>query len=356
MSSAPLPTSALGAAWPRVRSLSVVAALIVLVAVVAVAQPGFLAAGNLMNVLSQWAPVAVMGVGMTYVVITGGFDLSVGATYALCAVVAAALGQTQAPAVAFAVAMLVGLAVGAVNGLIVTALRVNAFIATLGSSLILGGIALVITGNRPFIVEFADFGVLGSGRIAGIPYSGLLAIAVMVVGGLVLAYTPYGQSIYAVGGNLEASRLAGIRTSGVVASSYALSGLCAGIAGVISASRLSSAQASMSSDLVFDVLTVVIVGGTLLSGGKGAVWRTAVGVAILATLQNGFNLLDINPYYQDIIKGLIIIAALASVRLPRRIRPATTARPTDTGAADSDAAPATPTPDPVPATTERGAL
>ena len=119
MSSAPLPTSALATAWPRARSLGVVAALVVLVAVVAIAQPGFLAPGNLMNVLSQWAPVAVMGVGMTYVVITGGFDLSVGATYALCAVVAAALGQTQAPAVAFAVAMLVGLAVGAVNGLIV---------------------------------------------------------------------------------------------------------------------------------------------------------------------------------------------------------------------------------------------
>lgn len=350
MSSALSPTSALAAAWPRVRSFGVVAALVLLVAVVAVAQPGFLAPGNLMNVLSQWAPVAVMGVGMTYVVITGGFDLSVGAIYALCAVVAAALGQTQAPALAFGIAILVGLAVGVVNGLIVTALRVNPFIATLGSSLILGGVALVITGNRPFVVEFADFGVLGSGRLAGIPYSGMLAITVMIVGGLVLAYTPFGQSIYAVGGNLEASRLAGIRTSLVVASSYALSGLCAGIAGVMSASRLSSAQAGMSSDLVFDVLTVVIVGGTLLSGGKGAVWRTAVGVGILATLQNGFNLLDVNPYYQDIIKGLIIIAALASVRLPRRIRPAT---PRPPGPAPEAAAPAT---TPVPATTERGAL
>lgn len=306
----------------RLRSSGVVIALVALVAIVAIAEPAFLAPGNLMNMLSQWAPVAIMGVGMTYVVITGGFDLSVGAIFALGAVVAAGLGQTQAPLVAFAVAILVGGLAGALNGVVVTVLRVNPFIATLGSSLILGGVALVLTGNRPFVVGFADFGILGAGRFAGIPYSGMLAIALMIVGGLVLAYTAYGQSIYAVGGNLEASRLSGIRTSLVVGSAYTVSGVCAGLAGVVSASQLSSAQASMGANLVFDVLTVVIVGGTSLAGGRGAVWRTAVGVGILATLQNGFNLLDVDPYYQNIIKGLIIIAALATVRLPRRTRPA----------------------------------
>jgi ribose transport system permease protein len=139
----------------------------------------------------------------------------------------------------------------------------------------------------------------------------------MVVGGLVLAYTAWGHAIYAVGGNAEASRLAGIRVGATITSAYALSGLCAGIAGVITASQLSSAQANLNPNLVFDVLTVVIVGGTSLAGGRGAIWRTAVGVAILATLQNGFNLLDIDSYFQNIIKGVIIIAALASVRWPR---------------------------------------
>lgn len=302
----------------QLRSLGVVIALAVLVVVISLAQPDFLAFGNLMNILSQWAPVAIMGVGMTYVVITGGFDLSVASIYSLCAVVAAALGGSQAPVVAFAAAILVGLVAGIANGAIVTVLRVNPFIATLGSSLVLSGVALVLTGNRPFVVDFAPFGVLGSGRLLGVPYSGMLAILLMIAGGLVLAYTAYGHALYAVGGNQEASRLAGIRVSRVTASAYALSGACAGIAGVIAASQLSSAQANMNPNLVFDVLTVVIVGGTSLTGGKGAVWRTAVGVGILATLQNGFNLLDVDSSYQSIIKGVIIIAALASVRWPRR--------------------------------------
>lgn len=295
------------------RSYGVVIALVVLIAVISIAQPSFLSFPNQMNILSQWAPVAIMGIGMTYVVITGGFDLSVGATYALAAVVAAAVGQSQAPLVAFSAAIAAGLAVGIVNGFIVTALRVNPFIATLGTSLVVGGITLAITGNRAFIVAFEPFTALGRDRLAGVPYSGILVVVLFVIAGLVLAYSSWGQSLYAVGGNLEASRLAGIRTSGVVGSAYALAGLTAGVAGVVTASQLSSAQASLGATLVFDVLTVVIVGGTALSGGRGAIWRTAVGVGILATLQNGFNLLDIDAYYQDVIKGVIIIAALATV-------------------------------------------
>lgn len=295
------------------RSYGVVIALVVLIAVISIAQPSFLSFPNQMNILSQWAPVAIMGIGMTYVVITGGFDLSVGATYALAAVIAAAVGQSQAPLVAFSAAIAAGLAVGIVNGFIVTALRVNPFIATLGTSLVVGGITLAITGNRAFIVAFEPFTALGRDRLAGVPYSGILVVVLFVIAGLVLAYSSWGQSLYAVGGNLEASRLAGIRTSGVVGSAYALAGLTAGVAGVVTASQLSSAQASLGATLVFDVLTVVIVGGTALSGGRGAIWRTAVGVGILATLQNGFNLLDIDAYYQDVIKGVIIIAALATV-------------------------------------------
>ncbi|MEF2977309.1 ABC transporter permease [Subtercola sp. YIM 133946] len=320
------------------RSYGIVVALVILVGAITVAQPGFLAYGNLMNILSQWAPVGIMGIGMTYVVITGGFDLSVAAIYSLCAVVAAALGRSEPPLLAFAVALLVGLVVGIANGFVVTGLRVNPFIATLGMSLIISGVTLVLTGNIAFVVNFEPFTVLGTGRMLGIPFSGMLLIVLMVVAGLILAYTPYGQAIYAVGGNTEASRLAGIRTSFTTASSYALSGLCAAIAGIITASQLSSAQPSTNQNLVFDVLTVVIVGGTSLTGGRGAIWRTAVGVAILATLQNGFNLLDIDAYYQNIIKGLIIIAALATVdwrRMLRRPGSPRTAPPSPTPAPSS---------------------
>ena len=309
---------------PLRRALSeygVVLALIVLVIIVAVLQPAFLSAGNVSNVLAQWAPVGIMGIGMTYVVLTGGFDLSMAATYALAAVVAATLGQTMSPLAAFLGAIVVAGLVGLLNGLIVTFLRVNPFIATLGSSLIITGVALLLTGNRPIQVVFEPFTVLGRGSLAGIPLSALLMIVLFILGGLILAFTSYGHNIYAVGGNREAARLSGIRADWVVASAYLVAGICAGVAGTITASRLSSAQAGLSGQLVFDVLTVVIVGGTTLAGGKGSMWRTAVGVAILATLQNGFNLLDIDAYYQNIIKGVIIIAALTSVDWSRFSRP-----------------------------------
>lgn len=303
------------------RSLGAVGALVILVAIITIAQPGFLAYGNLMNIVSQWAPVVIMGIGMTYVVITGGFDLSIGSMYALCAVVAAALGRTQSPVVAFTAAILVGVAAGAVNGFVVTVLHVNPFIATLGSSLVLSGVTLVLTNNAAFVVDFPPFAILGQGRIAGVPFSGLLTAALLAIAGLILAITPYGQSIYAVGGNAEASRLAGIRTSVVTGSTYAISGLCAGIGGIITASQLASAQANLNPNLVFDVLTIVIIGGTSLAGGRGAIWRTIVGAAVLATLQNGFNLLDINANYQNIIKGVIIIAAVATVHWKWFLRP-----------------------------------
>ena len=156
-----------------------------------------------------------------------------------------------------------------------------------------------------------DFAILGAGRWHGVPYSGMLLVSFLVVFGFVLARTIYGEAIYAVGGNYEASRLSGIRVRAVVASTYVLMGGCVGLAGSIAASQLSSAQANLDPGIIFDVLTIVVVGGTSLSGGSGAMWRTAVGLGIIATISNGFVLLDISPYYQSIIKGSIIVAALA---------------------------------------------
>ncbi|MEV6503091.1 ABC transporter permease [Streptomyces sp. NPDC048504] len=295
----------------RAQSYGIVFVALALISLVTALQPEFIAPGNIANILSQWAPVGVMAIGMTYVVITGGFDLSAGSVYAVSGVTAAALGSTQAPVVAFLAAFAVGIAAGLVNGVVITVLKVNAFIATLGSSLVFSGIGLVITDNQPFVVDFPPFRILGAGRVAGIPYSGILLVTLLLIAGAALAYTAYGQSVYAVGGNPEASRLAGLRVTWTPVSAYVISGFCAALGGAIATSQLSYAQANASSDLVFNVLTVVVVGGTSLAGGVGAIWRTAVGLAILATLQNGFNLLHINSYYQGIIKGAIIIGALA---------------------------------------------
>jgi ribose transport system permease protein len=226
-------------------------------------------------------------------------------------VVAAYVGQTHAPAVAFAAAIAVGLLFGLANGILVAVVRINPFITTVGSGFIINGVALVMTQNAAFLVDNEDFGILGAGRWHGVPYSGMLLVMFLVVFGFVLARTIYGEAIYAVGGNYEASRLSGIRVRTVVASTYVLMGGCVGLAGCIAASQLSSAQANLDPGIIFDVLTIVVVGGTSLSGGSGAMWRTAVGLGIIATISNGFVLLDISPYYQSIIKGSIIVAALA---------------------------------------------
>jgi ribose transport system permease protein len=316
-------TAAWQAQLPGLISIyGIIVTLIVLLAVVAIGNPAFLSSRNIFNMSSQWAPAGIMAVGMTFVILTGGFDLSLASGYSLCAVIAAYVGQTHSPAVAFAAAIAVGLAFGMVNGVLVAVVRINPFITTVGSGFIINGVALVLTKNAAFLVDGTEFGILGAGRWMGIPYSGMLLVAFLVVFGLILARTIYGEAIYAVGGNYEASRLSGIRVRAVVASSYVLLGGCVGLAGSITASQLSSAQANLDPGIIFDVLTIVVVGGTSLSGGTGAMWRTAVGLGIIATISNGFVLLDISPYYQSIIKGTIIVAALAlDTGLSRLVRP-----------------------------------
>lgn len=299
------------AVYETVRTYAILVTLLILVVAVQLGNPSFLSWTNLMNILSQWAPAGIIAAGMTYVALAGGFDLSIAAAFSLCAVVAAVVGQTLDPGFAFLAAIAAGILVGAVNGFFVAKVGINPYITTVGIGFILNGLALLLTDNAAFMVSNPAFGELGTGRLFGVPYSGILLIVTLVLLQLVLWRTVYGEVIYAVGGNYEASWLSGIRVKLVVASTYMLVGACYGLAGSITASQLSSAQANMDPSIVFDVLTIVVVGGTSLGGGFGAVWRTAVGIAIIATITNGFVLLDISPYYQSIIKGAIIVAALS---------------------------------------------
>jgi ribose transport system permease protein len=301
------------------RTYGIVIAFVVLVVVVAALSPGFATRTNIFNLFSQWAPAGIMAAAMTFVILAGGFDLSIANGFSLCAVTAAGIGRTEDPAVAFLAALAVGLAIGVVNGVLVAGAKINPFITTIGTGFILGGITLVVTGNAAYTVDNPDFGTIGAGRWHDFPYSGMILIFCLAVGGLVLAKTVYGQSIYAVGGNAEASRLSGIRVGTTVGSTYVLSGLSMGIAGIITASQLNSAQANINPDIVFDVITIVVVGGTSLAGGIGSMWRTAVGLGIIATISNAFSLADINPSYQDIVKGCIIIGALAIDVFARRV-------------------------------------
>jgi ribose transport system permease protein len=301
------------------RTYGIVLAFVLLVAVVAATSPEFATRTNVFNLFSQWAPAGIMAAAMTFVILTGGFDLSIASGFSLCAITAAAVGRSEEPAVAFLAALGVGLAIGLVNGVLVAGAKINPFITTIGTGFVLNGIALVATGNAAYIVDDPSFGTIGAGRWHGFPYSGMVLVACLLVGGLVLAKTVYGQSIYAVGGNAEASRLSGIRVGRTIAGAYVLSGLAMGVAGSIAASQLNSAQANIDPDIVFDVITVVVVGGTSLAGGSGSMWRTAIGLGIIATISNAFSLADINPYYQDIVKGCVIIGALAVDVTARRL-------------------------------------
>lgn len=294
-----------------IRTYGIILTLVLLLVVVTAGNPAFISQQNLFNMLSQWAPAGIMAAAMTFVILTGGFDLSIASGYSLCAVIAAYVGQSYPPGAAFAAAIAAGLLFGLANGLLVAVVRINPFITTVGTGFIINGVALVLTQNAAFLVSNESFSVLGAGRWHDVPYSGALFVVIILALGFVLSRTVYGEAIYAVGGNYEAAKLSGIRVRAVVASTYVLLGGCVGLAGSIAASQLSSAQANLDPSILFDVLTIVVVGGTSLSGGVGAMWRTAVGLGIIATISNGFILLDISPYYQSIIKGAIIVAALA---------------------------------------------
>jgi ribose transport system permease protein len=313
-----LPTFARHHGVKLLRTYGIVISLVVLVAGASIGTSKFLTLANLLSVTGQWAPEGVMAVGLTFVILTGGFDLSIAAVYTLCAVAAAAIGVHHDPALAFAAAIAAGIAVGAVNGLVIARANLNPFITTLGASFVVTGITLLGTSQN-YVVQNPGFGELGSGSFLGIPYLAYILIGALVIGGFVLRQTKYGQAIYAVGGNIEASRLSGIPVRRIVASTYVISGLCAAIGGVLSASQVSSATASTDPAVLFDVVTVVVVGGTSLSGGFGGMWRTAVGIGIVATMSNAFNLLGVDPNYQYIVKGFIIVGALALDAYARKL-------------------------------------
>jgi ribose transport system permease protein len=302
------------------RTYGILVALLALVVAVDVGDPSFLSRANIINMLGQWALTGVMAVGMTFVIIAGGFDLSIASGFSLCAIVAALLGAHNWPVlVAMAGAIATGLVIGAVNGGLVSLAKINPFIATVGTGFIILGVDFLATPNTYIQVNQIGFDTLGAGSILSVPFKGVILIASMLLGGAVLAKTVYGRQIYAVGASATVCRLSGVPVGWIVASTYVASGLCMGIAGGLAASQLSTAQALMEPTIVYDVIAAVVIGGTSLTGGVGAMWRTAVGLAIIATISNGFTLIGLNPLHQGIVKGIIIILALAIDRLTSRI-------------------------------------
>lgn len=278
----------------------------------------FLTPQNLINVLRQATINGIIAVGMTFVILTAGIDLSVGAVLALSAVVTADLLQKGVPpAAAVAACLAIGAGLGAVNGLIVARTRVPPFIATLGMMTVARGLALTYTQGRPITGLPPEFRVLGTGSVGPIPMPVVVAAAVFLAGYLLLERTRHGQAIRAIGNNPTAARYAGIPTRGYVALVYVLSGLLAALAGIILTGRLNSAQPTAGLGYEFDAIAAVVVGGTSFSGGEGSLLGTLLGALVIAVLNNGLNLLNVSSFWQPVVTGVVIALALLLYRVIR---------------------------------------
>jgi ribose transport system permease protein len=294
------------------RDLGIVVCFVALFVALTMASDVFFSARNFASILEQWSPVMVMAVAGTVVVIVGELDISVGAVFAISGVTAAmAANATGSVTVGVLAAAVTGTACGLVNAAITLIGRVNSLIGTLGTALVVRGLALVITGGFIVQAKHAGFDTLGVSRWLGLRWSAWLMIAWTLVMAVVLHRTVFGRWAFAAGGNGEAARLAGVSVGRVKTIVFACSGLSAGIAGLLAASKVNAGQAEVGTGLEFQVLAAIVLGGTSLRGGAGAIWRTVLGVLMLAMIGNGLNLLAIDPVYQQIVQGVIVVSAVA---------------------------------------------
>jgi ribose transport system permease protein len=267
---------------------------------------------NLLEILDQQSATLIIAAAGTMVLIGGGIDLSVGATYALCQVIAMKMAISGNPVLAILVGVVIGIAVGAANGVITTFFRINSLIATLATSFVITGGAALITGGN-LITNFAVTGYAAFARtqFLDVTTAAWTMIGVVIILAVVLARTIAGRYMYAAGSNAEASRLAGVRVQWIKLVTFAISGGAAALGGIIDSSRVLSASSSNGGTaLTFTVLAGIVVGGTSILGGEGAVWRTVVGVLFIAMIGNGFTLLGWNPLYEQITLGVILLLAV----------------------------------------------
>lgn len=302
-----------GRVWRLVRESGILGALIILVVVGAIISPHFFKTGNLINVIRQIAIVGILGVGMTFVILTSGIDLSVGSIVGLVAVVSASMLRAGIPwPIAVIAGLFVGGLTGALNGFGITKGNLQPFIMTLGMLVIARGVTMTYSEGYPIkIGEAAEsFGWLGAGSFLGLPVPVWLLLAVSGLAGFTLTYTPFGRHIYAVGDNEEAARLSGINTTLVTFSVYVISGVLAALSSLILVSRLTTGEPLQGTGFELDAIAIVVIGGTSLFGGEGGVRGTLIGAAIVAVLANLLNLVGVSPFSQQIVKGLIIIGAV----------------------------------------------
>jgi ribose/xylose/arabinose/galactoside ABC-type transport system permease subunit len=300
------------------QRFGLIISFLLLCIVLALLSDRFLTVSNAVNVLRQSSINGIIAVGMTFVILTAGIDLSVGATLALSTVVTANLLQQSIPVL---LAVLIGLALGAVlgllNGLIITKARVPPFVATLGMMTVARGLALTYTQGRPITGLPDAFRFIGTGSLGPIPMPIVIAGLTFLVGWVLLKRTRMGEYIYAIGNNPVAARYAGIATDSYVTFVYVLAGLLSALAGMILVARLNSAQPTAGIAYEFDAIAAVVVGGTSFAGGEGSLGGTLLGVLVIAVINNGLNLLNVSSFYQPVVTGIVIALALLIYRAIR---------------------------------------
>jgi ribose transport system permease protein len=275
---------------------------------------------NQLNILDQAHQIGLLACAGTVVIIAGGFDLSTGAIFAMSGVVAALvardLGQMEAfaaaaPYLGWIAGIVIGTLLGLLNGILVTVLHINTFVATLASGIVIRGLALIVTQAEQIRVSNDTFETLARGGIGDANNTIFIWIGFAIILTFILTRTKFGRHVFASGDNPEAARLSGINVSLVRTITFGISGFAAGLAGVLQASKFMKAQNDAGQGLELIAIAAVVIGGTSITGGEGAIWRTVLGVMLLRLISNGFNLINVDTFYQDVFQGLIILFAVA---------------------------------------------
>ena len=285
--------------------------LVIMCVVASILSPSFLRINNLFNVFRQVAIAGILGAGMTFVILTGGIDLSVGSILGLAGSVAAGvLAKTNNALLACLTAILIGIVAGTINGFWVAKLRIPPFIATLGMMTLLRGCVLVYTKGSPIPIKSDAYKFIGKASIAGIPLPVIILIVVFLISNFILSKTIFGRNVYALGGNREAARLSGIDTVKTEWLVYIINGFLCGLAAIVLTARLGSAQSTLGEGIEMDAIAAVILGGTSLSGGTGYVLPTVAGAMIMGIIDNILTLMNVNPHATSIVKGAVILLAV----------------------------------------------
>ena len=299
----------------NLRRYQSIIGLIIFSVIIALMNDRFMTISNVMNILRQTSINSIIAAGMTFVILTGGIDLSVGSTLAISGAMAASLiGSGMNPVLAVIVALAIGAGVGMLNGFVISKGKLQPFIVTLATMTVFRGATLVFTDGKPISTGYEAnaelYSQIGNGYIGAVPIPIIIMILVFAIGYYVLTGTTIGRYVYALGGNEEATKLSGVNTDRIKIFVYGMSGFFAALAGIIITARLSSAQPTAGQGYELDAIAAVVLGGTSLAGGLGSIMGTVVGALIIGILNNALNLMNVSSYYQLLAKGVVILIAV----------------------------------------------